>query len=513
MVDNVISAGESESAEHGYTRQRASTAVSILPLIASLVGQEVLCEDSEDEAAPACCSGFFASCGYGAGASAGVELTVIEDGSDSKQTDDLSLSLSSWSLDASDGDMFDIRRQISDRGAPMMQHSKTSDLFKKTETAPAIGGLVCIQPHSEHLLPPEVVLFEPTSKEMGKPYNPDKKSEKRSIFLNTKLAKTEQDALLSLHKALEAENMVTKEGDGQFPEYVQVHALRILQQAKFDTNKAIDIMLTHMNMRVKSFPISESDVMQGLRKGLMYWHGRDKKGRPCLVWRMDRMDGFTPDSAVKLVLFVLEYAIRFALVPGRVENWDLIVDLEGVGLGSAGSDNREIAKRISILLEQVYCGRNFTTKIMSLPWVVRSIVNGFIPADKKEKVQFVGEKEMQTVMLELFEPEQLEQRYGGTAKNLEPEETYPFNFFPNATGKNAEGCNSDKSLHMFTDRTFHEGCLLDESVSDKWVERVKKQSLTTSTLQDLNSNMLACKDITSWLQLVNPEEAKRRASQ
>ena len=41
----------------------------------------------------------------------------------------------------------------------------------------------------------------------------------------------------------------------------------------------------------------------------------------------------TPLETLHAVLFVLEYAVRYLLVPGRVENWILIVDLSGVGLG------------------------------------------------------------------------------------------------------------------------------------------------------------------------------------
>lgn len=156
---------------------------------------------------------------------------------------------------------------------------------------------------------------------------------------------------------------------------------------------------------------------------------------------------------------------------------------------------------------------------MSLPWVVRSIVNSFIPADKKDKVQFVGDSEASTVMRALFEPHQLEQRYGGTASDLAPDETYPFRFFPNATGQMspAQDDSADRSLDMFTDRAFHEGQLWDESTTHaiaKWKGAVLGQSLTTMASQDLKrigvDTAKACTDVISWLQLVNPEEAQRR---
>lgn len=230
------------------------------------------------------------------------------------------------------------------------------------------------------------------------------------------------------------------------------------------------------------------------------------------------MSGFDKHSALKLVLFVLEYAIRYALVPGRVENWILIVDLEGVGLGAASSENRDIAKSIAVLLEQVYCGRNFCTKIMSLPWAIRSLVNAFIPSDKKEKVQFVGRRETESVMRGLFEPHQLEERYGGTAPDLEPQETYPFKFFPNCSGSSPAPGTADKSLDMFTDRIFHEGYLWDEStdsIRSAWNKGSLKQSLTPAAAKDLqdagNPAAQPCQDLKRWFEIVNPEEAKQRS--
>ena len=38
-----------------------------------------------------------------------------------------------------------------------------------------------------------------------------------------------------------------------------------------------------------------------------------------------------------MILFILEYAVRYLLVPGRVENWVLLVDLTGCGLSMASS--------------------------------------------------------------------------------------------------------------------------------------------------------------------------------
>lgn len=39
----------------------------------------------------------------------------------------------------------------------------------------------------------------------------------------------------------------------------------------------------------------------------------------------------------RMILFILEYAVRYLMVPGRVENWVLLVDLTGCGMSMAAS--------------------------------------------------------------------------------------------------------------------------------------------------------------------------------
>lgn len=469
--------------------ENARQTVVLMPMIANLVGEHFDSESEGDDdvtECPACvpCGTCLAGCWPRRGSG-----TANED-------------------EAYREELLDERRSSKQSKESRAMGTGSIRVSGKNAHAPAIGGLTLVQPHSSFLLPLEVVLFEPSDREIGTPYEPGKPG-KRLIFLNTKLSQAEQAGLQALHAALASDGSLTSEGDSEFPPFVGLHALRILQQAKFDTNKAVSIMLTHLDMRVNHLPVFESDLLRNLQTGFMYWHGRDRKCRPMLVWRLARMEQVEKDRVVQLVLFVLEYAIRYALVPGRVENWILIVDLEDVGAGTATSTaNREVAKKCAILLEQVYCGRNATTKIMHPPRMVRSIANSFIPADKKDKVQFVGDAEVQTVMRGLAEPHQLEQRYGGTAPDLAPKETYPFRFFPNASGE-AHAGSTDESLDKFADRAFHEGYLWDESSNDtkaKWVDRLQGQSLTPAAVRDLESmgiqNVKPCADMDNWLRLV-----------
>ncbi|CAE8592288.1 unnamed protein product [Polarella glacialis] len=397
-----------------------------------------------------------------------------------------------------------------------LKRIQTSTLFAQVDSAPPIGGLVLDSPHSKFLLTPEVVLMEPSEFEIhrgGAPATPGKPGT-RLIFLNTSLTADEQTALVELHQALEAEGEVHEDSEGEIPAFVRLHALRILQQAKGNVKKALLSMLTHLEMRVRMMPVSESAVIEDLRKGMMYWHGRDRKCRPNLVWRVSKIDQFDVERATRVILFIMEYGVRFCLVPGRVENWNLIIDLSGCGMSQATSNSRAIAKNVTRLLEEVYCGRNFSTKIFHLAWVIRAIVNTLIPEDKKSKVEFVSDKDIPSVMQGLCEPHQLEQQYGGSAPDVAAADVYPFRFFPNSTGLTGKDPAKQESLVEMADHAFHEGNLWDTypRSKEKWEKAAKLQSLTPTAAKALEAMhpgkaVKPCQDMTSWLKIVSPDEA------
>jgi hypothetical protein len=233
---------------------------------------------------------------------------------------------------------------------------------------------------------------------------------------------------------------------------------------------------------------------------------------------MERMGDLIKDSerAIRLVIFVLEYALKFAMVPGRVENWVVILDLKNVlkvvsllNLPSIVSTASSIANA----LENIYCGRMAWMQIVNMPGRggLARLVNGAIPADKKHKVNVVEDPSQ--ALVGRFEPHQVEARYGGTAPDLAPEETYPFHFFPNATGSHAseeprDSTMHETSFHAFTNRPFQQGVLWDTSsarAQEAWIS--KPQHLTVTAAQALSSLVKGnletqpCLDIERWIEL------------
>jgi len=399
---------------------------------------------------------------------------------------------------------------------------------------PSIGGIVELrQPHSSFLLPSEVALFEPTQAEIF-----HARSGTRQIFLNTPLTSAENEALGEMHSLLAQRGIGGDAGD--FPKYMEQHALRMLQACKLNVPKAVEMMKTCTKERVRRLPLAEADVEQDLKSGFVYWHGRDRQCRPCLVIRLERLGEIAKDKerAVQTVIFALEYALRYAMVPGRVENWVVLVDLANVMSVISPFHISSIistAAAIGTTLEKVYSGRMVWIKIINMPGgaLLSRAINGAIPAEKKDKVGF--SQNYQAELATHFEPNQLERRYGGAAPDLQPAETYPYHFFPNPRGETAlrgpahsDACSEGRlstarseediretehfSLHESTNLAFHEGQLWDDSskhARQRWLGEAKASSLTPASAKALSGllggeSVEPCRELEKWLEMINP---------
>lgn len=424
----------------------------------------------------------------------------------------------------------DLEEELSEVVPPLPEAKSTALFSQDPMKVPCVGGCVELREHSKHLLPEEVVLFEPTDEEMFA--EPQARHGSRLIFLNTPLSQTEVDALVALRKEWSSRR---GKGRDELPEFIRLCALRVLQHKKFDLSRAMDLMQTCLDERVRRLPLREEDVLSDLSYGAMYWHGRDRKCRPCLVVRIERFAELIKDKerCVRMTIFVLEYAVRFAMVPGRVENWVVLVDFENasdvVSLYQLPSMCLT-AKALSQTLESVYCCRMVWVKLLNLPTILSRIVQSVIPTEKRKKVCVVEDPKKE--LLKHFEPCQLEARYGGIRRDLKGHETYPFRFYPGCRGvvmgaQRLPTCESDRSttssnsgstvdteseatgtsLHHQTGRKFHEGQLWDTSVTGRWIEEATESSLPPKAAQALSTLghlVEPCRSLEKWKELPRP---------
>lgn len=111
--------------------------------------------------------------------------------------------------------------------------------------------------------------------------------------------------------------------------------LRLLVSRSFDYNVVKDDLLYHLEWRKSRVPISllTEKTMFLLSKGFFYIHGRTKAGNPILFLDFKRMlplmeaKEINPASFCALHHFYASYMVKNMLVPGQVEKWFTITNI------------------------------------------------------------------------------------------------------------------------------------------------------------------------------------------
>merc|ERR1719487_161989 len=212
------------------------------------------------------------------------------------------------------------------------------------------------------------------------------------IFLNTPLDEAEQESIQNFYAELKEQGKVLAHCS-------QIHILRLLQHSKGNIKKAIKQMECNLVARQKYLvddrcSATVATLQHDLQKGVLYMHGRDEKLRPCLVIRASRIDKECfddPPRLCRVAVFILETILRYGMVPGKVENWGVIIDLENAG--EHGVPPLRLITSLVETLQNMYRFRMAWTKMVHAPWWFAAMWSGIkraIPGESVKKVEILS---------------------------------------------------------------------------------------------------------------------------
>jgi hypothetical protein len=246
----------------------------------------------------------------------------------------------------------------------------------------------------------------------------------RRIFENKKgYEKEEIICLKSLYKEIAKYNFLNKENSLKFPNFWRIsETLKFLQASKFDNKVAIENLKNHLDFRVNYFPIKLSNkaIEILVKTGFLYVHGRDRFCRPTIVCRahgyISNLNKYSYDEFLSAVVFFMEYLINFLMVPGQIECWNIINDLNGVSIFSLPKDFHKFLKFLQV---NYRCRLNISyvfgmNTVFEYLW---SIIKTFLDKNVEKKIVFINQNNREKI-LDLILPEQIEKRYGGTCSNI-----------------------------------------------------------------------------------------------
>ena len=199
-----------------------------------------------------------------------------------------------------------------------------------------------------------------------------------------------------------------------------------------DVQEALQRMNETQAWRLSYFssPISDSSVLDDLSKGFIYFCGRDAALRPALVMRASRVPfGIPAEQFGRLFVFCMEYFLRYMVLPGRVENIVVIVDLKDISYSQMPTVSALM--ELKEVLTKQDAGRVFCFYVCNMPFIVRaltSVVQAAMTEKQRQKMRFVDVSEL----VQDFALNQLEEDLGGT-RRLETT-FFPFPLPPGRVG-------------------------------------------------------------------------------
>lgn len=263
-------------------------------------------------------------------------------------------------------------------------------------------------------LPQECLTYVPKPEEVV--LNFQNGESERMISCNIELSKDELSMLQKCREEAARQGLV-------FLPSITVAAVRYLNDVG-DLQGALQKMQENQAWRLNYFqkPLHDFEMLDDLQKGFLYFCGRDAGLRPALVMRPSRCPpGMACDQFGRLFVFCMEYFLRYMMIPGKVENIVVIVDLKDLSYSQL-PPIAAVLELKDVLVKQD-AGRVFCFYVCNLPFIVRagvSVVQAAMTEKQRQKMRFVSDiSELQGD----FALNQLESDLGGT-RELET------NFFP-----------------------------------------------------------------------------------
>lgn len=294
------------------------------------------------------------------------------------------------------------------------------------KVVPEVDAFHCseegVAPHS---LPIEALTFEPSTDTVITQFrNGD---QERKIHCNIRLNDSELDRLTVMRGEARAQGL-------EFMPSVTAMSTRFLSRARMDPKKAVKLMKETHQWRLTYFqangPLTDAALKEDFSHGIVYFIGRDSALRPAIVIRAHRIPQLwykegCIDKFIKILIYCMEYFLRYMVVPGKVENLNVIVDLAGLGVYQVPLTP---LKEVYSVMSHHYIGRVFKFYVCNASrglYTIAGVAKSILTDRQKQKLNMIEDpKELR----QDFALHQLEKDLGGSREIVN--QFYPFPLVP-----------------------------------------------------------------------------------
>lgn len=351
--------------------------------------------------------------------------------------------------------------------------------------------------------------FPPQEEIIMRDSNPEKNY--RFIFNGQQKTDFEQKNLV---KFQEYEN---KHGKLNYPPiWLESDTMRILQASEYDIKKAYKT-IEETTKFIFSIPTSiNNKIISILNSGFFYVYGRDHHFRPIIVVSIKTCKKLVEKEKIQFedikdsLIYLINYILKYMMVPGQIENWIIFVDFDDVGLSNL-TDFKKILSTLNI-----YRGRVFRNFIINISGFLKIAVKGALSvfgSSSAKKLKILGKDELHKIQ-EIISPDNIQKKYGGTAPDIVPGVT---KLFPPIMPSKNYAINGEK-LNIISEDAYKEMCLysnpykpfvISPKYEELWKEEKEKES-TKPSIKSIKEEKIEEKESIKMIkeQIIKKEEKK-----
>ena len=268
------------------------------------------------------------------------------------------------------------------------------------------------------LPPKEAYYYFPKGKEIIELHEKKPEKNNRRIFINVPFNKNEQDWLIQ-YKLI-----IASHPENKLPEYWNDGLnLAYIYSTECKLQKAYDRMINYFKWYNNFFPLNMQPgdkCVQLLNTGYLYICGRDHQFRPVIICQpyilQKNLENYSTTEILNASIFICQYMVNYMLIPGQIENWIMLVNMDGTSILSLPDGIKKVINALS----EYFIARLYRCYILGLNIVLRAIykiICHFVEKTTVEKVIILDNKEDPRKFQDI-NPENIEKRFGGNALDL-----------------------------------------------------------------------------------------------
>lgn len=185
--------------------------------------------------------------------------------------------------------------------------------------------------------------------------------------------------------------------------------LRYLQGLHWNYEQTHQYVNDHSKWFLETHPIDPKPFEAFLNMGIFYGYKRDKGSRPVLVLNVERMvtSGIDLEIIMNMVNYFLNFVITKCMIPSRIENSTVIVDMNNVGITQIP---KTLLQGVVTQMQRNYRGRMFRMYLLNMHWLLRglwSLISKMVDEFTLQKMQLLG-YDFKTELLKVIPEDHLE---------------------------------------------------------------------------------------------------------